>query len=170
MIKAKIAFEFSGKKYAEKLADNLNRTILRGALMVENQTKQLLNQSGKSMPAKMGINQPKTAQARKKGIGIKPATRKQLGLYWYGEPLHRWVEASQRGTPPHKQTGTLQRSITHEREPQKLRAKIGPSQNLVYARRLELGDLDRPYLTPAFLSLEAKILKMLTETVKDAQP
>ena len=58
-------------------------------------------------------------------------------VYWYGNPLHRWVQAAPYGDPPHKQTGTLQRSIMVEKSHAGLRAKVGPAQQLKYARRLE---------------------------------
>ena len=85
-------------------------------------------------------------------------------IYWYGEPLHRWVQSSQPGSPPHKQTGTLQRSIAVEMESHGMKAKIGPSQRLIYGRIQELGGRGlirlppRPYMRPALLAESQRVL------------
>ena len=95
-------------------------------------------------------------------------------VYWYAEPLHRWVQSSVPGTPPHKQTGTLQRSIAVERYNDNLSAKIGPAQNLIYGRIHELGGKGliklppRPYLRPAFQAKQTEIFAIIQDAVKKA--
>jgi hypothetical protein len=85
-------------------------------------------------------------------------------VYWYGNPLFRWVQSSAPGTPPHKQTGTLQRSVAVEVLPHGLKAKVGPGQRLKYARIQELGGKGmlnlppRPYMGPALNAESQKIL------------
>lgn len=83
-------------------------------------------------------------------------------IYWYREPLHRWVQSSQPGTPPHKQTGSLQR-IAVQFYNSKMGAKIGPQYGLKYARIQELGGRGminlppRPYMQPAYEMVLPKI-------------
>lgn len=176
MIRAKIDFKFQGKKYISNLEKNMERAIEKSALMVQRDTKQLLNQSGKSMPAKAGLNDTSTVGERKNKPAQKGMTVKEMKaarLYWYGEPLHRWVEASQPGNPPHKQTGTLQRSIMVQFFKRKLEARIGPMAELKYARVHEMGSDKmpmRPYLKPAFDGLEQKILQMMVDAVQSTEP
>ena len=174
MIRAKFEFTSNAKSYVKNLEINLQNVVRRSALMVRDQTVMLLNKSGKSAPAKSGMNVG-SVEARKampRQAGLTRNDMKSKGLYWYGEPLHRWVEASQPGTPPHKQTGTLQRSITTEINAEKTTAKIGPTQKLVYARHLELGGkmAARPYLLPAFKMMQDKIQKLFADTVRNTNP
>ena len=95
-------------------------------------------------------------------------------IYWYGEPLHRWVQSSPPGSPPHKQRGTLQQSITVEPTHAGLRAKIGPAQSLIYSRIQELGGKGminlpaRPYMRPAFESQQQAILFQFALAVQRA--
>jgi phage gpG-like protein len=95
-------------------------------------------------------------------------------VYWYGEPLHRWVQASQPGTPPHKQTGNLARIVV-EKVQGGLRAKVGPKQGLIYARAQELGGKTgwgilpaRPYMRPAFEQNQQAILFLFALAVQKA--
>lgn len=100
--------------------------------------------------------------------------KKHDRIYWYGEPLNKWAQASPVGQPPHKQTGTLRRNI--DRQLQRSASgmvtsgRVGPLDNLVYARRHELGGPRkypaRPYLTPTFEKLRAKIEARLKAAVK----
>ena len=179
MLKAKIEFKFSGDQYIKSMSENVSNAINRGALLVQNETKTLLNQSGKSMPAKGKLNTAASVAGRKRtpaDKGMTAAEMKAKRLYFYGEPLHRWVEASKVGDPPHKQTGNLQRSINVELSSprkKKIESKIGPAQQLVYARVHEMGSDKmpaRPYLTPAFLSNEKKILKLIESAIMETKP
>ena len=94
-------------------------------------------------------------------------------VYWYASPLFRWVQASQPGTPPHKQTGNLQQ-IAVEYSSGNFRAKIGPKYGLKYARIQELGGkamvnlAPRPYLKPAFESQQQAILFQFALAVQRA--
>jgi hypothetical protein len=179
MIKTTIQLNFHGEKYIRNLSGEINDAINRGAMLVQRETKELLNKTGKSIPAKAGLNSAKTVQGRKNAPSEKSmnlAAMKAQRLYWYGEPLHRWVEASQPGSPPHKQTGTLQRSISiqpSKRSSKKMTAKIGPAQQLKYARVHEMGSDKmpmRPYLTPAFMACEPKIMQYLANAIRNAKP
>lgn len=95
------------------------------------------------------------------------------GIYWYGEPLNKWVQASPVGQPPHKQTGTLQKSIQRELNRSAsgdvVSGRVGPLDELVYARRHELGGPGkypaRPYLLPTFEKLRRTIEEKLKAAV-----
>jgi hypothetical protein len=167
MIRSKINLTNNSKAYIKNLEKNMLSAVQKTALIVQRQAVQLLNKSGKSMPAKAGINTG-TVGARK--ARFTRSSAKKDGLYWYGEPLHRWVEASQPGSPPHKQSGRLQRSIMVEVDAKKMRAKVGPSQMLVYARKLELGGdgvAPRPYLAPAVEMSGEKFIKEISVAVQN---
>lgn len=90
-------------------------------------------------------------------------------VYWYGSPLNRWTTASQPGTPPHRQTGTLKR-ISIETARGGMSAKVGPGYGLKYARIQELGGkgminlAPRPYMRPAF----EQCLDEIQATIKSA--
>lgn len=92
------------------------------------------------------------------------------GMYWYGEPLNKWAQASPVGSPPHKQLGNLRDSIDREHITGQMTGKVGPTDELVYARRQELGGPGRyparPYLRPTFLKNRAKIEAMLTKAAR----
>ena len=97
---------------------------------------------------------------------------KHDGMYWYGEPLNKWAQASPVGTPPHKQLGNLRQSIDREFVRGQMSGKVGPTDELVYARRQELGGPGRyparPYLRPTFEKNRAKIEAMLAKAAKGA--
>jgi len=87
-------------------------------------------------------------------------------IYWYGEPLHRWVQSSTPGTPPHAQTRTLQKRIVFEIINNGMRSKIGPAQEPKYGRMQELGGKTRfgtfpprPYMAPALAMTQSAILQ-----------
>jgi HK97 gp10 family phage protein len=180
MIRKKIKYNFQGQKFIQNLERSLESAAIQGALMVERDAKKLLNNTGKSFPAKAGYNSPifkgdgvPERKTKPADMGVSLKTLKAQRVYWYGEPLHRWVQASMPGSPPNKQTGTLQRSIIHEYSKAKKEAKIGPAQQLKYARVQELGSAqmpERPYLTPAFKMNEKKIFKLFADAVKRTMP
>lgn len=102
-----------------------------------------------------------TLRYKKKGV-LSQVDR----VYWYGEPLHRWVQSSVPGTPPHKQTGELQRRISVQPVNEGYRAKVGPANNLKYGRIQELGGKTRfgtlpprPYLEPSFQKMVPAIMQ-----------
>lgn len=169
MITAKFQFKWEGRKITQRLRAEIARATHQGAIRIQRTAKDpILNKPGKAMMGLSGINRGTVAARRSAGLkrlkGARTLTFKRKGIlrtanyvYWYGEPLHRWVQASAPGTPPHKQTGTLQRSIAVQISQDKLSAKVGPGQGLVYARVQELGGKTRrgvlpprPYMKPAF--------------------
>ena len=204
MITAKFTLNWQGGEYSQRLHRELVRATQQSALRVQREAKKLLNTSGKGRVAQSGINKigSKTgsmaamnrfkagqrdifnlkevsSKSGKKnlvfgGTLVSSKVGKIDRVYWYGNPLYRWVEASQPGTPPHKQTGTLQRSISVQTTHAGLRAKIGPSNILIYGRIQELGGKalinlpPRPYMRPAFVSQEQAILFQFALAVQRA--
>lgn len=182
MITATFKLDWHGEPYKRKLLRELQIATRQGAERVRrNAVQTQLNTSGKSATSKAGLNRgsagDRIARASRltnlKTIRLKSGQTLRFGgtfqtkrkkktasisrVYWYGEPLHRWVQSSFPGTPPHKQTGTLQRSIAVETATHGLSAKVGPGQKLKYARMQELGGRTkfgtlppRPYMAPAF--------------------
>lgn len=105
---------------------------------------------GQSVPLMFGGNFTYRDKAKQKDVRLDR-------IYWYGEPVFRWVQSSVPGTPPHKQSRNLQKSIAVQTIQDGMRAKIGPAQGLKYARIQELGGKSkfgtlppRPYLKPSF--------------------
>ena len=175
MITASYRLEWHGDAYNRRLLAQLKIATMRSGIKVRDTTKKLLSVSGKAGAAKAGLNRKKTPLERfKHGSqtiqGLKTVTSRKLAtpvaitfgganrMYWYGEPLDRWVQSSQPGTPPHRQHGELQRRIAVESINGGLRVKVGPSNQLIYGRIQELGGRGlinlpaRPYLRPAFQS------------------
>jgi hypothetical protein len=193
-----------GQEYSRRLHAELRRAVQQSALRVQRKAKELLNTSGKGVLAKAGINKigsrtgPMAVTNRFKAgqrdiFNLKQVSNKSgtktlnFGgnyvsgksgridrVYWYAEPLHRWVQSSQPGTPPHKQTGTLQRSIAFQITHSGLRAKVGPQNTLIYGRIQELGGRGlirlppRPYLRPAFESQQQAILFQFALAIQKA--
>lgn len=203
MIQAKFELEWLGEKIAAKLNRELQREVLKSGEKVRDETKKLLNESGKGVVAKTGLNQPgkgsskmtttqKSQAVYQNGLkniqNLKTITSAKAGktlhvggsykgvdrIYYYGEPLHRWVQSSLPGSPPHKQHGTLQRSISVEPMNGNMRVKVGPAHGLKYARIQELGGRGmirlpaRPYLKPAFESQQNQIFDRIREAIKRA--
>lgn len=174
MIRATFNIDSGSPEYKRSLNRNLEAAIRRGSLMVQREAVKLLNTTGKSMPAKRGLNATSTVKQRRtmpRVLGIDRQSQRAMGLYWYGSPLHRWVQASQPGNPPHKQTGTLQRSIVTEYDAKTMQAKIGPSNQLKYARALELGTptlAPRPYMRPALAITQEKIVALIEKAIAQA--
>lgn len=193
MIQAKFTLSWQGGNYTLRVNRELKRAVLKSGEKVRDQAKKLLNESGKGVVAKTGLNRPGKGSSKmtttqksqavyqnglKKVQNLQTVTSAKAGktlhvggsyrgvdrIYYYGNPLHRWVQSSLPGTPPHKQTGTLQRSITVEPTHGGLRVKIGPAQGLKYGRIQELGGRAmirlpaRPYMRPAFESQQQAIL------------
>jgi len=188
MIEYSYKLNWKGKVAFAKYRAATEMAVARSALEVQRAAKKLLNKSGKGVTAKLGLNSEnnskkisgaeKTEMRLREGIaklsGLKTIHSKKNKLtfggsfkgtsriYWYREPLHRWVQASQPGTPPHKQSGKLQQIVV------KLfrggtAAKIGPQYGLKYARIQELGGrgmvnlAPRPYMRPAYESVIPQI-------------
>ena len=204
MITAKFNLSWQGGEYSNRLHKELQKAVHQSALRVQRSAKELLNTSGKSALAKTGINQIGSRTGSMAAVNRFRAGQRDIfnlkevsnkagnktmvfggthisnkggridRVYWYGSPLHRWVQSSPPGSPPHKQTGTLQRSITVETIQAGLKAKIGPAQSLIYARIQELGGKGlinlpaRPYMRPAFASQQQAILFQFALAVQRA--
>lgn len=201
MIQAKFHLEWDGDKLAAKLNRELQREVLKSGEKVRDQTKKLLNESGKGVVAKTGLNKPgkgsskmtttqKSQAVYQNGLKaiqkLRTVTSAKAGktlhvsgsyqgvdrIYYYGNPLHRWVQSSPPGSPPHKQHGTLQRSISVEPTSGGMRVKVGPAHGLKYARIQELGGRGmirlpaRPYLKPAFESQQNDILARIQAAIQ----
>jgi phage gpG-like protein len=130
--------------------------------------------SRKGLTAKITGRTLTYTKSFKAGGRVQTSTTTVNRVYWYGEPLHRWVQASQPGTPPHKQTGNLARIVV-EKVQGGLRAKVGPKQGLIYARVQELGGKTgwgilpaRPYMRPAFEANQQAILFQFALAVQKA--
>jgi hypothetical protein len=103
-------------------------------------------------------------------IKVNTATKKALSVSgaFPGEP-------SAPGDPPHKQGGHLRSSIQVERAKDGFSAKVGPADNLVYARIQELGGKTsranlpaRPYLEPSFQKCLPQIKQWIAGAMKKA--
>lgn len=198
MIQYKYALNWKGKLAIIKYRSAVERAVGKSAIMVQREAKRLLNTSGKGVVAKLGLNKvggkgskkltgaEKTELRYKQGLAVlsKPKTiigkknKITLGgsyggvdrIYWYGEPLHRWVQSSPPGSPPHKQTGALQR-IAVQFFNGKLAAKIGPQNGLKYARIQELGGKGlinlppRPYMRPAYEKVAPQIDQIFVKEI-----
>jgi len=75
------------------------------------------------------------------------------------------------GEPPHKRTGNLRRSITHEVALDGLSGKVGSfgAKGVVYAAPLELGTRHmaaRPYLRPALDRMKGELAKILSRPIQ----
>lgn len=94
------------------------------------------------------------------------------GMYYYGEPLLKWVQASPVGSPPHMQSRALRDSIDKQRNPAKMTGRVGPKDELVYARRQELGGPGsfpaRPFLRPTLRANIARITGIITDAARKA--
>ena len=192
MITASYKLTWQGDPYKRRLLFELQRAVRQGAERVRrNAVSVQLNTSGQAVTNKYGANRGdvkkrfanpnitnlKTVNGAgrlmlfggtftfkgKSGLN-KNRTYSVDRIYWYGKPLHRWVQSSPPGTPPHKQTGTLQRSIAVEVAAHGLKAKVGPGQKLKYARIQELGGKGllnlppRPYMRPALMAEAQRIM------------
>ena len=201
MINATFKLEWNGPEYTARLHKELQRAVRQSAGLVRNKAVELLNVSGKSATRSLNrqsgkafkglTTTQKNAAIFNRGMqnikGLKTVQSKATGatltlggshngvdrIYWYGSPLNRWVQASQPGTPPHKQTGNLQQ-IAIEFSQANLKAKVGPKYGLKYARIQELGGkglvtlAPRPYLKPAFESQQQAILFQFALAVQRA--
>lgn len=181
MITASYKLTWQGDPYKRRLLFELQRAVRQGAERVRRNAKESqLNTSGWSATTLAGLNKKKlTARLAMESqiSGLKTVTSKRTGaslkfggsygnldrIYWYA-PRKRWVQSSPPGSPPHKQSGELQRRISVEISPHGLKAKVGPGQKLKYARIQELGGKGllnlppRPYMRPALMAEAQRIM------------
>jgi phage gpG-like protein len=200
MIRFTYNLKWNGPVILSRVEREVKRAVRQGAERVRRAAKDpLLNRTGKAATALAGMNRGNLAKRWNRGVqGSQGLTVINLGtkqlafggtfrgtykgkhhrvdrVYWYGEPLHRWVQSSTPGTPPHKQTGTLQRSVAVEMINDGMRAKIGPGNGLKYARIQELGGRTRfgtlpprPYMKPALEMTQSAILQDFYKAVARA--
>jgi phage gpG-like protein len=191
MIQFNYSLKWNGPIIISRVHREVKRAVRQSAERVRRTAKDpLLNKSGKSATTRAGMNKGSLAQRWNRGIqgsinlkvanlgskqlafggSYRMTSKKKQGwvdrVYWYGEPLHRWVQSSMPGNAPHKQTGHLQRSIAVEVINEGMRAKIGPGNGLRYARIQELGGKTRfgtlpprPYMKPALELNQSAILQ-----------
>lgn len=189
MVNAKVKLTWAPSAVTAAIRREVKTAVRKGGERVRRETMVALNVSGKAATAKAQLNKGGVADrlARKRllqgikvialngrtlrfggsytyGKGKKKATVDRI--YWYGSPLFRWVQSSVPGTPPHKQTGELQRRISVQPVNEGYRAKVGPSNNLKYGRIQELGGKTRfgtlparPYLEPSFQKMVPAIMQ-----------
>lgn len=82
------------------------------------------------------------------------------------EPSNKGTTPSAPGEPPHKDTGRLRASISHEVDKDAMAARVGT--NVVYGKFLEIGTRKmaaRPYLRPTYERLKPELAKILTRKV-----
>jgi hypothetical protein len=203
MIRFTYNLKWNGPVILSRVEREVKRAVRQGAERVRRAAKDpLLNRSGKAATAIAGLNRGNISDRWNRGVsGMKGLSIINLGskqiafggiyrfrgkanprrkfavdrVYWYGEPLHRWVQSSTPGTPPHKQTGTLQRSVAVETINDGMRAKVGPGNGLKYARIQEIGGRTRfgtlpprPYMKPALEMTQSAILQDFYKAVARA--
>lgn len=202
MINVNIDLQWNGNAYISRLRAELSKAIRKSAGAVRNEAVKLLNTSGKS--ATRGLNKvtgkgSKNLTATQKndrifqtGLSVinnlKKITSAKTGktlimggsvgsisrIYWYGAPLHRWVQSSPPGSPPHTQNGDL-KEIAIDFSAGGLTAKVGPKYGLKYARIQELGGRGiirlppRPYMRPAFESQQVAIMQNIADAIVKAK-
>jgi len=191
MINATFKLDWQGGAFASRLQGELKQAVQKSARLVRRAAVDLLNVTGKaatrdlnrsSSKAFKGLNKTQknalifsNGMAKIKGLktikSVKTGASLTMGgshngvkgIYWYGSPLNRWVSSSPAGSPPHKQSGNLQK-INVEYSQGDYKARIGPQQGLKYARIQELGGKGlirlppRPYMRPAFESQQQAIM------------
>ena len=191
MIKASFKLDWQGGAFSARLQGELRQAVQKSARLVRRAAVDLLNVTGKaatrdlnrsSSKAFKGLNKTQknalifsNGMAKIKGLktikSVKTGASLTMGgshngvkgIYWYGSPLNRWVSSSPAGSPPHKQSGQLQK-IAVEYSQGDYKARIGPQQGLKYARIQELGGKGlirlppRPYMRPAFESQQEAIM------------
>lgn len=181
----KVTFKWFGKKYESALTKETRAAIERSAYLVHGTAARLLSQQGQTGPREAGLNKGKRGdkavikadRARIKGRALeytnKEGETKRLERLYWNETEQKWVQASKPGDPPNKQSGDLRRSIGVAFGPMHLSAKIGPRDELVYARIQELGGRagrgaylpPRPYMVPALETNRETITKLLNMAV-----
>lgn len=203
MITAKFKLEWEGNQYNQRLHRNLVQAVAKSAMLVQRSTKELLKTSGQAAIKPTGLNRTAGKQFKgltttqknlamfygglNKVQGLKTAVTKDKSvtlrtggtyqgvkrIYW-NNSTRRWTTSSAPGTPPHKQSGELQRRIYFQVFAGGLKAKVGPGEMLIYGRIQELGGQSlvklpaRPYLRPAFEANQQAILFQFALAVQKA--
>jgi hypothetical protein len=131
---------WNGGRYEAQIRAEMARRVTACCLIVERHAKELLSVAG---------------------TGVRAATIKSRGRVIRKGATVYGASPSAPGEPPHKQTGRLRASVTHE-----LIGLVGRvGTNLKYGRWLELGTrivLARPWLRPSLAACLGQIRAILT--------
>jgi hypothetical protein len=199
MISRDFRLEWNGEAYKARLHKELSEAIRISAGKVRKAAVKLLNKPGQTAAnalnkqkskAFKGLNATqknaltfssglkkvqglKTVKGRKSTMRFGGSYKGASRIYWYGPPQNRWTTASAPGSPPHRQSGNLQKIVI---EPSRggLHAKVGPMEGLKYARIQELGGKGminlppRPYMRPAMESQQAEIMDRFEQAIQKA--
>jgi phage gpG-like protein len=190
-----VKIKWRGKKYETAIEREIKLAVERSAERVKTATQKALSKTGPSKDLQQAFGKNKKSgphsyakgMAGLSGVSVRKyknvkisfggtftdnAGNKHDGMYFYGEPLNKWVKASAPGKPPHKQLGLLRQSIQYQKISNGMSVKVGPLDNLKYARRHELGGTSgypaRPYLMPSFDAQRDGIEKLIKDAVKKA--
>ena len=138
--------EWNGDALKAKIDAEMRRRLAASAIVVEDHAKVLISVAGTS------------------GGGKRDAQGKFIkGSY---TKIRYNANPSRPGEPPHRQTGHLRRSITHEVDATKLVSRAGT--NVDYGRWLELGTVHvaaRPWLRRALIEKRGEIRLILTKRI-----
>jgi HK97 gp10 family phage protein len=176
-------------QFVANLVRQSDNALLRGALMLESNIKQILLTPGRGRIRESGRNRVgrgsftsetvtvDTPFSRRIGPGIPKTTTKVIRrMRRRGRAkvnIDLTNRASAPGEPPAPDTGTLQRSITHDFDGQKIRV----GTNVEYAEPLEFGTtnagrshnvviLPRPFMRPAYAASKEQITDAIVATLK----
>jgi phage gpG-like protein len=143
------SYKDNGPQIQAAIRAEMTRRVTACCMLLERHAKELLSVAGTAVRAS-------TVKLRKRD-GSTTTLRKGSRIYG--------ASPSKPGTPPHKQTGHLRRSVTYEVTG--LIGRVGT--NLKYGRWLELGTrivAARPWLRPALADVLKQIERILTAPMK----
>lgn len=176
------------KQYKHELNARLERTIKQYCHKLRNNVTKALSKQGavKELDKAFGKGRHDYAKGQQDLFNLKETKRKDGSviyawggtlatkkgnfdrIYWHAGK-HKWAQASPVGTPPFKQTGFLATRIGTEFSSAGLSGRVGPLDEVVYARRHELGGPGtypaRPYLKPEFEKLKGEIEAAIKKAV-----
>lgn len=183
-----VKIAWNAKKYVQNVNRQTAASIRRASELVAKKTKEALdkpgentvsplNEVGKKKRFQSGVDRLEGLQShgvRHFGGSIDIDNKTVKGVYW-NAASHKWTTASAPGTPPHKQTGKLRQRIKAVRSSDGLTARVGPLDELKYARVQELGGPTwratlppRPYLGPSFDACKDMINRIIKYGIKKA--
>jgi phage gpG-like protein len=137
--------KINARQYQAYLEAEMKKRLSASAITLQNHIKVMIGTEGAG----------KAASSKT----LRGGRKQRKGSLIYG------ANPSAPGNPPHKQTGTLQRSIAWELVG--LKARVG--SNIKYSRHLELGTTHmaaRPYLIRGLNEMQAQIAAILTKPIK----
>ena len=145
-----MAFRMSrwrGDELRQVIREANQRRLRAAAIVVQNRAKQLLSVAG------TGI---------RSAAGVVPTPGKSRAKRIYG------AFPSAPGEPPHKQTGRLRGSVTHEQGALDGKDVVRIGTNVQYGRRLELGTrkmAPRPWLRRALAEMRGQIRAIFQKSI-----